>query len=342
MNILNKIWPWSRIKSLEESLELSHKQITTLSIQHEALKSFHADLKERHEEVSKEAEKHLNTSRRMALIMHLRGYDKFAVLVLMLFCWNCFGQAVVRNVISTNYLNPTFGAQIYATNINAADFFTPAGVWTIKEEWEQGSPPLWSEATSNGGTKSEQTGTASHPGIMASTTGINVAGGDGMFYGQTSPKIFYYDFDLVYWEWVVQLPNLSVNASDGFCVKVGTGDNSSFGTVNIPQNYVGFYYNDQTNADWIAVITQGGGTVFTLDTKLPVVANAWVNLGALVKTSGTTFYTNHVACGTIAQLAPGFGQEVTPTIQIQKITGTNSRQINMDLFWLFKKFSTTR
>lgn len=96
MKFLEHIWPWSRFASLERDLK---------------------KLKEDHSRTKAEVDRHLNTSRRMAMIMHLRGYDKAAVLFLFLSCFSGLGQPILRNYFTTN-ANPVVGggAQVWTND----------------------------------------------------------------------------------------------------------------------------------------------------------------------------------------------------------------------------------
>lgn len=116
MNILTKIWPWSTISALTDERDKAEKQCTELRIalyresdshkttqhNHASLAADHEVLKLRHEKALQEASEHLATSRRMAMIMHMRGYDRISVLLLMLICGSAFGQAIQRTLLTTN------------------------------------------------------------------------------------------------------------------------------------------------------------------------------------------------------------------------------------------------
>ena len=117
MKLLDKLWPWCRIKELE-------RQRDYLMRCHDRACERLSVLQEKHDQITKEHAASRDGIRKMAEIFTRRGLDKVILsLVVLSFTVGAFGQAIQRQIFTTN--GPpslvTPNGPMVSTNGNAPD-----------------------------------------------------------------------------------------------------------------------------------------------------------------------------------------------------------------------------
>ena len=117
-----KIWPWTKFERYENQIDQLKRDLDSERHDHTIAKC----ALEHHREAS---EKHTGDMRRMATIMHMRGLDKiFTTFALLLFCFSGFGQALDRNLWTTNGYN----AQNPVVAVTSLTVSNANSKWTVQ------------------------------------------------------------------------------------------------------------------------------------------------------------------------------------------------------------------
>lgn len=165
------------------------------------------------------------------------------------------------------------------------------------------------------GVNSYETGTTA-TGRTCSNLGLN-----SLIFGQGA----------VSYSWRVRVNTLS-DGTNRYNLYAGTGDKTAAGDM---VDGVYFQYVDNVNSGNWTLTTSNNSVRTTADSGVPVVANTWINLGAVVNAAGTSaqFFVDGTSVGTITTNIPTVaGRESGPLLKIQKALGTTSSIVYLDYF----------
>lgn len=177
---------------------------------------------------------------------------------------------------------------------------------------------------------------ANHPGIVQLQTGTTNTGGRNIF--RNTVSVLLGGGRMVY-EWIARIPVLS-DGTDTFTVRIGLGDNTT------PTDGLHFEYTHGTNSgQWQGKAT-ANSTSSTLSSSSAVAANTWYRLRIEVNAAAGSaeFFVNGTSIGTItsANIPSGSTNQCTPLCSILKSAGTTSRNLDLDTYWDYVKFTTAR
>jgi hypothetical protein len=232
------------------------------------------------------------------------------------------GQYLEYNGTNVNYFN-------WLQEVRFCDDFLTANQ----------SYPFWRTFVANGAS-SDLPGVpdSGHPGTVTLHTGTNTNGDATITMSQQSTTFgnLILGGGVLDAYFVIKIPVLS-NGTDTFQVTVGLTD-----TGGIPiTNGIYFTYNSTINSGNWQLGTASASTRSTNNTGTAVTTN-WTTLRINVNAAASTitYYVNGVSVGTLSTNIPT--TTIGASIDFSKIAGTTSRDLTMDLFYLYQYLTSAR
>lgn len=142
-------------------------------------------------------------------------------------------------------------------------------------------------------------------------------------------------------EFRILIPTLATALQD-YNMYMGLGNTTAVGE---PTNGIYFKYTRGTSPNWIFTTAKAGAR--TSVTGAAISANKWYKLKYTIDTAGTavTFYVDGVSAASITSNIPSAtANNCAPTFKMDNVLGigTSSKALNIDYFYLEKRFSPTR
>lgn len=230
------------------------------------------------------------------------------------------------------------GATLSSTVIHIkADTFFDCGTWAgFEEDFLGGTTGMVGLTTGGAGGVTSGNGTASHPGVVAISTGTGTTGAGVVRTANTADFLF--GGGRMVYQSIFRIPTLS-DGTNTFTVRFGFG-NIATGEQN---DGVFLRYTHGTNSgNWQLVAINNSSETATNSSSTPA-ANTWYRVKVEVNAAGTlaTFYVNDVSIGTVASNIPtAAGHEVGILAgQIVKSAGTTARTIELDYVSFFAEIT---
>jgi hypothetical protein len=203
--------------------------------------------------------------------------------------------------------------------------------------------PYWRTSTQNGGDANIPVSIDSgHPGIMQLTTNTATNGASFIILGTPNSSTnnnFILGGGSLDIYWVFQLSALS-DGTDTYQVSIGLGDTFNTPTTSF-DNGVFFNYSSTINSGNWQGSTSSSSSKSIVNSSVAATTN-FTTLRMNINAAATlcTFYVNGTSVGTISTNIPT--TRVSPCAVIAKSAGTSTRNLNLDLMYLYQSLTNPR